>query len=69
MPRKHEDTDDNDIRDFESDFEDTHDTNEEIDDLYNGRNVEMKRMVKAGYFNMDDKKGALKFPVSVINMD
>ncbi|KAL5169101.1 hypothetical protein HKD37_11G031082 [Glycine soja] len=31
-------------------------TNEEIDDLYNARDVVMKRMVKDEYFNMDDKK-------------
>ncbi|KAG4391193.1 hypothetical protein GLYMA_05G139400v4 [Glycine max] len=66
---KHEDTDDElmeelrmrplddvDDRDFESDFENIHDTDEEIDDLYNARDVVMKRMVKDEYFNMDDKK-------------
>ncbi|KAL2343533.1 hypothetical protein Fmac_004818 [Flemingia macrophylla] len=66
---KHEDTDeelmdelrmgpidDVDDRDFESDFEDFHETDEEIDDLYNARDVVMKRMVQDEYFNMDDKK-------------
>ncbi|KAL5175158.1 hypothetical protein HKD37_08G021434 [Glycine soja] len=48
--------DDVDDRDFESDFESIHDTDEEIDDLYNARDVVMKRMVKDEYFNMDDKK-------------
>lgn len=66
---KHEDTDDElmeelsmepiddvDDKDFESDFEDLHETDEEIDDLYNARDIVMKRMVKDQYFNMDDKK-------------
>ncbi|TKY59788.1 37S ribosomal protein S24 [Spatholobus suberectus] len=66
---KHEETDDElmeelsmrpidgvDDRDFESDFEELHDTDEEIDDLYNARDVVMKRMVQDEYFNMDDKK-------------
>ncbi|MCI22702.1 hypothetical protein A2U01_0043878 [Trifolium medium] len=33
-----------------------HETDEEIDDLYDARDVVMKRMVKDKYFNMDDKK-------------
>ncbi|ESW30794.1 hypothetical protein PHAVU_002G182800 [Phaseolus vulgaris] len=41
---------------FESDFEDMHETDEEIDDLYNARDVVMKRMVQDEYFNMDAKK-------------
>ncbi|RDX71316.1 hypothetical protein CR513_49354 [Mucuna pruriens] len=66
---KHEETDDElmeelsmqpiddiDDRDFESDFEDLHETDDEIDNLYNARDVVMKRMVKDEYFNMDDKK-------------
>ncbi|CAI8583823.1 unnamed protein product [Vicia faba] len=66
---KHEDTDDElmnelsmepiddvDDQDFESDFEDLHETDEEIDDLYNARDIVMKKMVKDKYFNMDDKK-------------
>lgn len=66
---KHEETDDElmeelrmqpiddvDDREFESDFEDLHETDEEIDDLYNARDVVMKRMAKDEYFNMDEKK-------------
>lgn len=66
---KHEDTDDElmeelsmrpiddvDDRDFESDFEEMHETDDEIDDLYNARDIVMKRMVQDEYFNMDDKK-------------
>ncbi|KAK4799086.1 hypothetical protein SAY86_024451 [Trapa natans] len=67
--KKHEETDDelldelemqplDDVRDsdFESDFEELHSTDEEIDDLYNAREIVMKKMVKDEYFNMDDKK-------------
>ncbi|KOM25041.1 hypothetical protein LR48_Vigan46s000300 [Vigna angularis] len=66
---KHEETDDelmDELRmrpldnvedgDFESDFEEIHETDEELDDLYNARDAVMKRMVKDEYFNMDDKK-------------
>ncbi|KAK7359496.1 hypothetical protein VNO77_01456 [Canavalia gladiata] len=66
---KHEETDDElmdeismkpiddvDDMDFESDFEELHETDNEIDDLYDARDVVMKRMVKDEYFNMDDKK-------------
>ncbi|TYK28450.1 28S ribosomal S35 [Cucumis melo var. makuwa] len=66
---KHEDTDDElveelrmkpleDVKDreFESDFEELHDTDEEIDDLYYAKNLVMERMAKDEYFNMDDKK-------------
>lgn len=66
---KHEETDDelidelqmkplDDVKDkeFESDFEDMYETDEEIDDLYNARDIVMKKMVKDEYFNMDDKK-------------
>ncbi|KAG6672933.1 hypothetical protein I3842_16G083800 [Carya illinoinensis] len=66
---KHEDTDDelmeelrmkplDDVKDkeFESDFEEMHETDEEIDDLYNARDIVMKRMVKDEFFNMDDQK-------------
>ena len=48
--------DDVDDMDFENDFEETHDTNNEIDDLYNARDHVMKKMVKDLYFNLDDKK-------------
>lgn len=66
---KHVETDDNlieelrmqpldDVKDkeFESDFEELYETDEEIDDLYNARDIVMKKMVKDEYFNMDDKK-------------
>ncbi|GAB4827909.1 hypothetical protein Ancab_034793 [Ancistrocladus abbreviatus] len=67
---KHEETDDELVdelqfkpldnvndREFESDFEEAHETDEEIDDLYNARDVVMKRMVQGDeYFNMDDRK-------------
>ncbi|PON38944.1 Ribosomal protein [Parasponia andersonii] len=66
---KHEDTDDelmqelqmepldkvND-REFESDFEELHETDEENDDIYDARNIVVKKMVEDEYFNMDDKK-------------
>jgi len=48
--------DDVDDMDFENDFEETHDTDNEIDDLYNARDHVMKKMVKDLYFNLDDKK-------------
>ncbi|KAF5734534.1 hypothetical protein HS088_TW15G00026 [Tripterygium wilfordii] len=66
---KHEETDDelteelsmkpvDDVQDkeFESDFEELHETDEEIDDLYNARDYVMQKMVKDEYFNMDDRK-------------
>ncbi|XP_057419355.1 uncharacterized protein LOC130713598 [Lotus japonicus] len=66
---KHDDTDDemmdelrmgplDDVsdREFEEDFEEAHQTDEEIDDLYNARDVVQKRMVHDEYFNMDPKK-------------
>ncbi|XAR71653.1 hypothetical protein NMG60_11018028 [Bertholletia excelsa] len=66
---KHEETDDElmeqlqmepldnvDDEDFESDFEELYETDEEIDDLYNAREIVMRRMAKDEYFNMDDKK-------------
>lgn len=43
-------------KEFESDFEEMHDTDEEIDDLYNARDLVMKKMVKDEFFNMDDQK-------------
>ncbi|KAL8514141.1 hypothetical protein ACS0TY_013316 [Phlomoides rotata] len=42
--------------DFESDFEAMHDTDDEIEDLYDARDVTIKRMASDPYFNMDDKK-------------
>lgn len=66
---KHEETDDelmeelrmqplDDVKDkeFESDFEELYKTDEEIDDLYNARDIVMERMVKDGPLNMDEKK-------------
>lgn len=66
---KHEETDDelvddmqmqplDDVKDkeFESDFEEIHDTDEEMDDLYNAKDVVVKKMVKDEFFKMDDKK-------------
>ncbi|KAL6134119.1 hypothetical protein ACLB2K_066352 [Fragaria x ananassa] len=66
---KHEDTDDELVDDlqmqpldnvkdqeFESDFEEFHDTDEEIDDLYDAKDVVVNKMVKDEFFNMDDKK-------------
>lgn len=67
--RKHEETDDelmselqmqplDDVKDkdFESDFEEAHETDEEIEDLYNARDIVTKRMVQDEHFNMDDRK-------------
>ncbi|KAK6925340.1 Ribosomal protein S24/S35, mitochondrial, conserved domain [Dillenia turbinata] len=66
---KHEETDDelmeelqfqplDDVKDqeFESDFDELYETDEEIDDLYNARQIVERRMMKDEYFNMDDKK-------------
>lgn len=66
---KHEDTDDELMdelhrepldnvkdEDFESDFEEAYETDEEIDDLYNTREIVMKRMTSDPYDNMDDRK-------------
>ncbi|XP_073299442.1 uncharacterized protein [Primulina huaijiensis] len=66
---KHEDTDDELMdelhrepldnvkdEDFESDFEEAYETDEEIDDLYNTREIVMKRMTSDPYGNMDDQK-------------
>uniref|UniRef100_A0A2N9GRH5 Small ribosomal subunit protein mS35 mitochondrial conserved domain-containing protein n=1 Tax=Fagus sylvatica TaxID=28930 RepID=A0A2N9GRH5_FAGSY len=67
---KHEDTDDelvdelrmkplDDVKDkeFESDFEEMHETDEEIDDLYNARDIVEKKMVKDEFFNMEPEVG------------
>ncbi|ONK81576.1 uncharacterized protein A4U43_C01F30720 [Asparagus officinalis] len=66
---KHEETDDelvdelrfqprDDIKDreFESDFEEMHDTDEELPDLYNAKEYVQHKMAKDEFFNMDDKK-------------
>ncbi|KAL0910291.1 hypothetical protein M5K25_021258 [Dendrobium thyrsiflorum] len=69
LSRKHEETDDElmdelrmvpleDVKnaEFESDFEELHETDEEIDDLYNAREYVEKKMMKDEFFNMDDRK-------------
>uniref|UniRef100_A0A0A9DWG3 Uncharacterized protein n=1 Tax=Arundo donax TaxID=35708 RepID=A0A0A9DWG3_ARUDO len=43
-------------RDFESDFEEMHDTNEELNDLYNARQYVEKKVKGDEFFNMDDTK-------------
>lgn len=43
-------------RDFESDFEEMHDTDEELDDLYNARQYVEKKMKSDEFFNMDNTK-------------
>ncbi|XP_076942975.1 uncharacterized protein LOC143613029 [Bidens hawaiensis] len=69
VTQKHADTDDelleefrmkpiDDVNDkeFESDFEECHETDEEIDNLYNSREIVTKKMTKDEFFYMDDKK-------------
>lgn len=41
---------------FESDFEELHETDEEIDDLYNARDYIQKKMMQDEFFYMDDHK-------------
>ncbi|NP_001144608.1 hypothetical protein Zm00014a_036023 [Zea mays] len=43
-------------RDFESDFEEMHDTDEELNDLYNTREYVEKKIKSDEFFNMDDTK-------------
>ncbi|XP_074360925.1 uncharacterized protein LOC141701162 [Apium graveolens] len=43
-------------KDFESDFEEMHETDEEIDDLYDAMDIVKRKMAKDELFNMDDKK-------------
>jgi small subunit ribosomal protein S35 len=43
-------------RDFESDFEEMHDTDEELDNLYNARQYVEKKIKSDEFFNMDDDK-------------
>ncbi|XP_050382128.1 uncharacterized protein LOC126799054 [Argentina anserina] len=43
-------------QDFEDDFEEALDTNEEINDLYDAKDVVVNKMVKDEFFNMDEKK-------------
>ncbi|KAH0452978.1 hypothetical protein IEQ34_017302 [Dendrobium chrysotoxum] len=40
---------------FEYNFEELHETDEEIDDLYNARELVEKKMLKDEFFNMDDR--------------
>ncbi|EOA30674.1 hypothetical protein CARUB_v10013812mg [Capsella rubella] len=42
--------------DFESDFEEAHSTDEELEDLYNSPEYVAEKMRKDEFFNMDDKK-------------
>ncbi|KAK8916699.1 hypothetical protein KSP39_PZI023021 [Platanthera zijinensis] len=69
LSRKHEETDDelmDELRmkplddvtnaEFESDFEELHETDEEIDDLYNARDYIQKKMMQDEFFDMDDHK-------------
>lgn len=69
VTQKHEDTDDelldefrmkpidgvND-KEFESDFEEAHDTDEENDNIYDAKEIVTKKMTKDKKFYMDDKK-------------
>jgi small subunit ribosomal protein S35 len=41
-------------RDFESDFEEMHDTDEELNDLYDTRPYVEKKITSNEFFNMDD---------------
>jgi len=43
-------------RDFESDFEEMHDTDEELNDLYSAREYVEKKIKNNELFNMDDTK-------------
>lgn len=43
-------------REFESDFEEAHETDEDIPDLYNARDYVQNRMANDEFFNMDDEK-------------
>lgn len=69
LTRKHEHTDDELLEElqmkpldgvndeeFESDFEEAHSTDEEIEDLYDATDIVKKRMASDQFFNMDDKK-------------
>ena len=69
MSGKHEETDDelmeelqmkplDDVNDmeFESDFEEMHTTDEELDDLYDARSHVVNKMVKDEFFIMNDTK-------------
>lgn len=66
---KHEETDDElveklqmqpldnvDDESFESDLDEVYSTDEEIDNLYNAKDIVIKKMVQDEYFNMDERK-------------
>lgn len=69
LKEEHDDTDDelmdklqttplDDVGDeeFESDFSSEYETDEDIENLYDARDIAMKRMVEDGNFNMDNRK-------------
>lgn len=69
LSKKHEETDDELMeelrmaplsnvkdREFESDFEELHDTDEEIENLYDTRQYVEKKLMSDEFFNMDDRK-------------
>lgn len=41
---------------FESDFEEGHSTDEDIEDLYDATDIVKRKMVTDKFFNMDDRK-------------
>ncbi|MFS8009422.1 putative ribosomal protein S24/S35 [Helianthus anomalus] len=43
-------------QEFESDFDELHETDDEIDNLYNAKDIVINRMTKDEFFYMDDKK-------------
>ncbi|KVI08505.1 hypothetical protein Ccrd_013123 [Cynara cardunculus var. scolymus] len=43
-------------KEFESDFEEIHETDDEIDNLYDAKDILIKRMTKNEFFYMDDRK-------------
>ncbi|GJZ15924.1 ribosomal protein S24/S35 [Tanacetum coccineum] len=43
-------------KEFESDFEEIHETDEENDNIYDAKNIVTKKMTKDEFFYMDDKK-------------
>ncbi|CAN6238033.1 unnamed protein product [Urochloa humidicola] len=57
-------------RDFESDFEEMHDTDEELNDLYNASEYVEKKIKSDEFFNMDDTKwvGFIKDKGQLTNM-
>ncbi|KAK9733369.1 hypothetical protein RND81_04G063100 [Saponaria officinalis] len=43
-------------KDFESDFEEAHETDDDVPNLYSAKDIVVKRMMEDEYFNMNDKK-------------